>query len=344
MKKKILIFAPILISVTLLFVLYTLLQMYNTSTQTTPYNNKDTDSEKSASATTTPTLTLTEPFEDLPSVCFGTPYEDIPDNRIPCDAITKGYYFDGNECAQATLGCYGVFPFSSLDECHKECIRETTDINSLTDPLSEPVLNSDNSDTNTAPALRINGLDRSSSPAGSDVEIQYTIIPDSIIFDLNTIRVMFRGENIVPKTVSEEKLIFTVPTDMSNGSATLFLRAGDLESNTMLFTVSDTTFVVAPKDNEWLVLEDGSKVSKNLVLLFIADNYDLDMVASTAATTEGAEVVGRIDAFRARQLRLPTNTFEELESAIKRLEAMPGIEDVIMDVSMENMTDVLYPY
>ena len=120
---------------------------------------------------------------------------------------------------------------------------------------------------------------------------------------------------------------------------TLFLRANDSESNTLRFTVSKTTSVVAPKDDEWLILEDGSKVSKNLVLLFIADNYDLDLVASAAATAEDAEVVGRIDALRARQLRLPTNTLDELQLAIGRLETMSGIEEVIMEISMENITD-----
>ena len=56
--------------------------------------------------------------EDL---CLLEPYEELVGDIPPCDAITVGYYYDGDVCKQKTLGCYGVFPFETLEECQVKC-------------------------------------------------------------------------------------------------------------------------------------------------------------------------------------------------------------------------------
>ena len=50
--------------------------------------------------------------------CKQKPYEK-PGGM--CDMITQGYYFDGKECQYAYRGCYGVFPFETLEECKNVC-------------------------------------------------------------------------------------------------------------------------------------------------------------------------------------------------------------------------------
>ncbi len=64
--------------------------------------------EPSGTLRTESDLCLLEPYEE---------WKDIP----PCDAFSTGYYYDGAACRAMTLGCFGVFPFETLEECRLEC-------------------------------------------------------------------------------------------------------------------------------------------------------------------------------------------------------------------------------
>ena len=186
--------------------------------------------------------------------------------------------------------------------------------------------------------LRISGLNPGSAGPARLVRIDYTATSDGVqtatagdAFDHASIRIVVGGTEVTPESVAKGRATFRVPDDL-DGDRTLFLRAGDVESNTLLFTVSDSISVLSPEPEDWIEADDGTRVVRNLVLLFIDEGRDLDAVAAAAAAAEAGEVVGRIDPLRAQQLRLPTLTYEQLTAAIERLEAMDGVSDAIMDI------------
>ncbi len=188
--------------------------------------------------------------------------------------------------------------------------------------------------------LRVSGLNPGSAGSGSVVRVDYTVTSDGVQtagagndFDHGSIRIVIGGTEVVPESVATGRATFRVPDDL-DGDHTLFLRAGEVESNTLLFTVSDSISVLSPEPEDWIEADDGIRVVRNLVLLFIDEGRDLDAVAAAAATAEAGEVVGRIDPLRARQLRLPTLTYEQLVAAIERLEVMDGVADAILDIEV----------
>lgn len=175
-------------------------------------------------------------------------------------------------------------------------------------------------------------INPSSGSSGSSITIAYEV--EGSGFDANDIRVVLGEETIVPDTVAEDRVIFTVPA-VPAGDQTLFLRAEDTESNRMRFTVSDSVSIVTPDDDDLVDTDGDARVATDLVLIFIAEGADLDAVAEDAARAEGGEVVGGIDVLRSRQLRLPTTSLEQLEAAIERLRARAGIEDALMDLHLD---------
>jgi len=181
------------------------------------------------------------------------------------------------------------------------------------------------------PVLRLQGVNPSSAAPGTMVEIDY----EAENLNVNSIQLILRNEVVIPDGGATGKIYFRVPDDLT-GQNTLFLQAGTVESNALLFTVSETTSVLSPQPEDWVTLEeDGSQVAVNFVLIFVQEGFDPDSVANAAAVSEGGEVVGHIDALRARQLRLPTTNYEQLEAAVARLETLSGIENVIMDIMLE---------
>ena len=65
---------------------------------------------------------LSDDEKELNELCYEKPYEEVPSMEIPpCDAITTGYYYDGEKCLGKSLGCYGVFPFETLEDCQSIC-------------------------------------------------------------------------------------------------------------------------------------------------------------------------------------------------------------------------------
>lgn len=172
----------------------------------------------------------------------------------------------------------------------------------------------------------------SSGAVGSSIAVQFEVEGSGI--DSNDIRVVLGAEEITPSSVAEDQLTFIVPAGLT-GDLTLFLRAGDTESNRMRFTVSDTVSIVVPDEEELLEVDGDARVAPDLVLIFIAEGADMDAVADAAALAEGGEVVGGIDVLRSRQLRLPTTNVEQLEAAIERLLARDHIEDALMDIHLD---------
>ncbi|MBN8507875.1 MAG: S8 family serine peptidase [Burkholderiales bacterium] len=154
--------------------------------------------------------------------------------------------------------------------------------------------------------------------------------PSAGTFDHGSIRIVLGGTELVPESVSNGRLVFRIPDD-ADGDLPMFLRSGELESNTLLFSVSDEIAILAPELDDWIETADGTRVVRNMVLIFVEKGRDADAVAAAAAAAEGGEVVGRIAPMRARQIRLPTLTYNALLSARNRLEAMDGISDVLID-------------
>ncbi|MFN3579384.1 MAG: S8 family serine peptidase [Pseudomonas sp.] len=189
----------------------------------------------------------------------------------------------------------------------------------------------------TSVTLRTTSVNPTSADNGDRVVVSYEIESSAggTSLDPNQIRVMLGTAEILPASVGEGTLAFDIPGGVA-GDVNLFLRAGDVESNRLLFSVTDGVSVVTADPDDLIDMGGGAKVAANLVMLFIADGLDLDATAEAAAIAENGEVVGKIDALRARQLRLPTTTFAELEAAIERLLARTGIEDVMMDTYFDH--------
>ena len=180
--------------------------------------------------------------------------------------------------------------------------------------------------------LSSTSVNPSSGATGASITVQFEVEGEGL--DNNDIRVVLGEEVIAPETIAEDHLSFIVPAGL-DGDQTLFLRAGDAESNRMRFTVSDSVSIVTPDDDELLETDGDGRVAANLVLIFIAEGADMDVVAQAAANAEGGEVVGGIDLLRSRQLRLPTATIEQLEAAVERLKERDHIEDALMDIHLD---------
>ncbi|MCC5859805.1 MAG: S8 family serine peptidase [Ectothiorhodospiraceae bacterium] len=195
-----------------------------------------------------------------------------------------------------------------------------------------------NGDGDADPAgvtLRATGVNPGSADEGALVEVGYTVeTEDDVSVDASDIRVVLGGEELGPESASSDKVSFRIPAGVS-GDTTLYLKAGAAESNTLQFTVTSGVSVVTPAPEDIVTGEDGSELAVNLVMIFVETGHDPDSVAQAAATAEGGEVVGWIDALRARQLRLPTESIEQLEAAVERLKAMDGIKNVVMDIQYE---------
>ncbi len=159
--------------------------------------------------------------------------------------------------------------------------------------------------------------------------------------DKNDLIVMIGGQSVMPNIISDNRLTFQLPYDLS-GDVNLYLRAGDMVSNMLRFTVSDSVSVISPELEDLVIAECGTQVAVNLLMIFIADGYDLDLVANDAAIIEGGAVVGRIDPLRARQLRLPTASLDEIQAALDRLIARDDIKDATMEVVLKLDKDESY--
>ncbi len=60
---------------------------------------------------------------DEKDLCLKRPIELNPSGKIPCDAITIGWSFDGKACVKSYLGCFGEFPFESEEACEMACLE-----------------------------------------------------------------------------------------------------------------------------------------------------------------------------------------------------------------------------
>lgn len=182
------------------------------------------------------------------------------------------------------------------------------------------------------PALRLTRVNPSSAASGAQVEIDY--VAENM--NAGDLRIVLDEQELLPDSVEVGKLRFTVPQGLDGGKP-LFLRSDSIESNAVLFFVSETVSIVSPNEEDIITLEeDGSRVVVNHVLIFIEEGFDLDAVANAAAASEGGEVVGRIDPLRVRQLRLPTYTYEQVEAAKNRLETLSGVEFATLDIELKS--------
>jgi Subtilisin-like serine proteases len=200
---------------------------------------------------------------------------------------------------------------------------------------SKSIKSSKSSTTSGGNNLELGIIDINPTSAGPGhlVQIKHNILNQGDDFNQSDLEVIFNGGqlSVGPESVTENTVTFLVPNDLEQGDATLALRMGNTVSNAVLFFVSDGISIVSPDPGKIVLGEDGVGVAVNLVMVFVANGFDVDTVTNEITSQFGGNVVGQIDALRARQLEVPTETLGELQNIIDQITARDDIESAVMD-------------
>jgi probable HAF family extracellular repeat protein len=175
----------------------------------------------------------------------------------------------------------------------------------------------------TVSYLRINGMNPSAALPGETVTLTFS--GDS---GVRPIQVALSSLTVDGVVLSQNTLTFTVPAEVQTGP--LFLNQGGRVSNSVILNISDAR-VVTPTADEIVLDEFGNQVAVNLVVVSMKTDHNTYAEALRVAALQSGTIVGLLPLIDGYQVRLTTQTLNELRAAIAVLQADPAVDFVLID-------------